>query len=458
MTVLGNATRFRKLLSGNRTAAAELSRNASNTSLPSEAISAQVRLALFSGNYNYVKDGAAVALNRLVAFLERQGIEVLIFSPTVKHAAMEPVGTVVSVPSLPIPKRSEYRIALGLPGSARKRLADFRPNLFHLSTPDLLGHAALRLAHQWRVPAIASFHTRFDTYLQYYGLGHLEGAGKQYLRHFYRQCEQVYAPSQSMAAVLHNEGIAANLRIWSRGVDCTLFNPAKRDFAWREAFGIDSEAIVISFAGRLVREKGLGTFASVLDLLKTRGLRYRTMIIGDGPERNWLAGRLPDATFIGFLSGDDLACAYASSDIFFFPSVTETFGIVTLEAMASGLAVVCANATGSNSLVAHGTTGFLAKPDDIEQFATYLTTLATDPDIRARIGCAARVEAHSHDWDGVMWRLLGHYREVLATYGKAPAMLAKPTAAGALGHARGDIARDISMSTAAAPYRTAPGR
>src|SRR5262245_6046016 len=279
MTALAIGTHFRSLVYRNRTVATEVSQNFSNTSLPFEAICRHVRLALFSGNYNGVKDGAAVALNRLVAFLERQGIEVLVFSPTIENPVMESVGTVVSVPSLPIPKRSEYRIALGLPRSARKRLADFRPTLFHLSAPDPLGYAALRLAHQWRVPAIASFHTRFDTYLQYYGLACLERAATQYLRYFYQQCEQVYVPSQSMAAVLRNERIATNLRIWGHGVDCALFNPARRDLVWRKTLSIDNEDVIISFAGRLVREKGLSTFASVLDVLKARGLRYRTMII-----------------------------------------------------------------------------------------------------------------------------------------------------------------------------------
>jgi glycosyltransferase involved in cell wall biosynthesis len=397
-----------------------------------------VRVALFSGNYNSIKDGAAVALNRLVAFLEREDVEVLVFSPTVKRPAMEPVGTVVSVPSLPIPRRSEYRIALGLPRAMRKRLAEFRPTLFHLSAPDLLDYAALRLARRWQVPAVASFHTRFDSYLRYYGLARLEKPAQRYLRHFYSGCEQVYVPSPSMAAVLRDEGIATHLRMWGRGVDCALFNPAQRDPAWRKSWGIHDHDVVVSFAGRLVREKGLEIFAATLDRLKARGVRHRTMIIGDVPERDWLAQRLPEAIFTGFVTGDGLARAYASSDVFFFPSVTETFGIVTLEAMATALPVVCADSTGSSSLVMPGSTGFLARPGDIEQFADCLTKLATDPDLRARMGRAGRVEARAHDWDSVMRGLLGHYREVLASYGKAPALIPAPVTAGVAGYASGE--------------------
>jgi glycosyltransferase involved in cell wall biosynthesis len=448
MAALATGTSVRNRPRSARTVALAANSNIPDTVPPLEDLYARgVRLALFSGNYNGVKDGAAVALNRLVAFLERAGVEVLVFSPTIEHAAMEPVGTVVSVRSLPIPRRSEYRIALGLPRAARKRLAAFRPSLFHLSAPDLLGYAALRLARQWQVPAVASFHTRFDTYLKYYGLARLENPAKRYLRHFYGRCEQVYVPSSSMATVLRDEGIAANLRIWGRGVDCSLFTPAKRDLAWRESWGIKGEDVVISFAGRLVREKGLDVFAAALDRMKARGVQCRTMIIGDGPERDWLAQRLPDAIFTGFLTGDGLARAYASSDVFFFPSITETFGIVTLEAMATALPVVCADSTGSSSLVARGSTGFLAKPGDIEQFASCLAKLATDPELRAQMGSAGRVEARAHDWDGVMQSLLGHYREVLACYGRAPVFAPAPVAIGASGYASGEAL------TSPDPYR-----
>src|SRR5262245_24884128 len=139
-----------------------------NDRIPVRLCDRNVRLALFSGNYNCVKDGAAVVLNRLVAFLEGQGIETLVFSPTVGEPAFEPAGTLVPVRSFALPIRKEYRVALGLPRTCRKRLAAFRPTLFHLSAPDLLGYAALRLARQSDVPVVASFHTRFDTYLEYY--------------------------------------------------------------------------------------------------------------------------------------------------------------------------------------------------------------------------------------------------------------------------------------------------
>lgn len=373
----------------------------------------ELRVALFSGNYNATKDGAAVALNRLVAFLENQGVEVLVFSPTVARPAMEAAGTLISVPSIALPGRAEYRVALGLPRSCRKRLEAFRPTLFHLSAPDLLGYAALRLARRWGVPAVASFHTRFDTYARYYGAAWLEKYLTAYLRHFYRHCVHVYVPSESTAAELREQNIGHDLRIWSRGVDCTLFHPGKRDLAWRRSLGIGDDEVVISFAARLVREKGLGTFAEAVAALRRRGVPHRAMVMGDGPERQWMQSQMPDAIFTGFLSGEALARGYASSDVFFFPSVTETFGIVTLEAMASGVPPVCANATGSSSLITQGVTGFLAAPEGGTEFVDYLTRLVTDGDLRRRMSTACAERAQAYDWDTAMRSVLSNYREVV---------------------------------------------
>src|SRR5262249_6229829 len=189
------------------------------------------------------------------------------------------------------------------------------------------------------------------------------------------ECDQVYVPSESIAAVLREQRIGRDLRLWTRGVDSTLFNPEQRDLAWRRSLGVGDDEVVISFVGRLVREKGLKTFANVLDTLQAQGFRHRALIIGEGPERQWMRDRLPDAIFTGYLEGQALARGYASADVFFFPSVTETFGIVTLEAMACGVPSVCAQAAGSSSLVRHGFTGFLATPNDEADYSPHVTQL-----------------------------------------------------------------------------------
>ena len=374
----------------------------------------KLRVALFSGNYNYVTDGAAVALNHLIAHLERQGIESIVFSPTADPPAFEPAGTLVSVPSIGFPGRSEYRVGLGLPAAQRRRLKAFKPTLIHLSAPDLIGYAARRLAQRWDVPLVASFHTRYDTYFRYYGLGWLETTVTRYLRHFYRPCEHVYVPSESTAAVLRAQHMARDVRIWSRGVDDTRFNPARRDLEWRRSLGFGDDEAVIAFVGRLVLEKGIDSFARTVAGLRQRGIAHRVLVVGEGPERSRFKDLLPsDAVFAGYLDGDALARAYASSDLFLNPSVTETFGIVTLESMAAGLPAVCADATGSQSLVAHGVSGLLVRPDDAAGYVEAVERLLADPALRARFGAAAHERSRAYTWDAVIDVLVDHYREVL---------------------------------------------
>lgn len=383
---------------------------------PAEPDQPELRVALFTGNYNYIKDGVALTLNRLVAFLLKRGIPVLIFAPVAARPAFESVGELVAVPSVAIPTRSEYRIALGFPKAARQRLKDFRPTLFHIAVPDIVGYKALKLAGQWGIPVVASYHTRYDTYLRFYGLGLLEKLGQRYLRYFYNRVERVYPPSDSMAQIIREEGQSQNVEVWARGVDSDLFSPGKRDMAWRRALGIGDEEVVVSFVGRLVKEKNTDLVARVFALLKERGIKVRPMIVGDGPELATMKQAIPNGVFAGFLHGEQLAKAYASSDIFFFPSESETFGNVTLEAMASGLPAVNAIASGSNSLVREGVTGHLCDARRPEDFADRLAALSGDAAERARMGAAARQRALDFSWDAILEGLLASYRKVLAQH------------------------------------------
>lgn len=373
-----------------------------------------LRVALFSGNYNYVRDGANQSLNRLVAFLERHGVPVRVYSPTIDPPAFPPAGTLISVPSVPVPRRPEYRIALGLPAKIRRDVEAFAPTLIHLSAPDLLGWGALALAERLRIPAVASFHTRFETYLRYYGLGWLEPFVIARLRRFYGRCHAVLAPSESMAAEIHAQRLSENVRIWSRGVDRALYNPDRRDLGWRRSLGIDDAEPVVAFVGRLVLEKGLEAFAGTLDALRAQGVPHRALVVGDGPERAWMQQRLPSAVFAGFQTGEALARAYASSDIFLNPSVTETFGNVTLEAMASGVPAVCADATGARSLVRHGTTGFLVPPHEPDGFVGPVRQLLTEPALRADMAAASVAASADFTWDAIMLGVVDAYRDARA--------------------------------------------
>jgi glycosyltransferase involved in cell wall biosynthesis len=375
--------------------------------------SGPLRVVVWCGNYNYVKDGAVVALNRLVQHLEAKGVPVMVVAPLPGEPVFESYGTVTPVPSVPIPGRSEYRLTLGIPRSVRDKIAAFRPTLFHVASPDPLGLAAVRLAKRWQLPCVASYHSRHDIYSHYYGVGFLARPWQHYLRWLYSTCAQLYAPSEEVVALLRADRIGRDVRLWTRGVDLGRFNPDRRSLAWRRAMGFADDDVVVAFISRLVAEKNIGLVQEVLQLLERRGLPHRQLFVGEGPERARLQAKLPNAVFTGFLDGDALATAYASADVFFFPSVTETFGIVTLEAMASGLPAVCANATGSASLVKPGETGYLVEESDRPGFADAIARLVSDPALRRRMGANAVARSRSYSWRRAMETLEGYYYEVL---------------------------------------------
>ncbi|MBT0666763.1 glycosyltransferase family 1 protein [Novosphingobium profundi] len=360
-----------------------------------------LRIALFSGNYNYVRDGANQALNRLVEYLLRQGAQVRVYAPVVKEPAFPATGDLVGVGALPIPGRAEYRIPLSIAGKARRDLKAFVPNIVHVSSPDPVGHKAVTWARRREVPVLASVHTRFETYLRYYNMAWGEPVVEAILRRFYRRCDALVAPSESMAQLLREQRMNYDVTIWSRGVDREIFHSGRRDLAWRRSLGIADDEVVIGFLGRLVMEKGLDVYADTLDDLRRRGASFKVIVIGEGPAREWFESRLPDGVFVGFQQGQDLGRAVASMDILFNPSVTETFGNVTLEVMACGLPVVAAAATGSQSLVADGVSGRLVPPGAVRQFADAIRAYIENPDLRAAHGRAGEERAGDFDWDKI---------------------------------------------------------
>jgi glycosyltransferase involved in cell wall biosynthesis len=360
-----------------------------------------LRVALFSGNYNYVRDGANQALNRLVAYLLRQGVQVRVYSPTVENPAFPATGDLVDIPAIPIPGRSEYRLPIAIPARVRRDLEEFKPNVVHVSSPDIVGHRAVTWARRHKIAAVASVHTRFETYLSYYHLEWLEPEVRAILRRFYHRCEVVMAPAESTAAILRAQRMNRDIAIWSRGIDRAQFNPERRDMEWRRSQGIKDDELVVAFLGRIVMEKGLDVFSEAILGLIDRGVKHHVLVIGEGPARPWFEQQLPDAIFTGQLTGDELARALASSDVLLNPSITEAFGNVTLEAMACGLPVVAAQATGATNLVRNGITGTLCDAGETEEFADALEAYARDPDLRRRHGEAGLAIAKTMDWDSI---------------------------------------------------------
>ena len=378
----------------------------------------QLRIALFSGNYNYVRDGANQALNRLVEYLLRQGAQVRIYSPTVAKPAFKAVGEIVSVPATAIPGRPEYRLPLRIPIRVRRDMEAFAPNVIHVASPDIVSHRAISWARRRKIPVVASVHTRFETYLGYYHLEWLEPTVRAILRRFYRRCDALVAPAESMAAILRAQRMNRDISIWTRGIDRKQFNPARRSIEFRTAHGIGEEDVVVSFLGRLVLEKGLDVFADAIDAAVAQGGVLKVLVIGEGPARDWFAGRLPDAVFTGELTGTELATALASSDVFLNPSVTESFGNVTLEAMACALPVVAAAASGATNLVQDGKTGTLVTPGASDEFGAALCAYVAQPELRAGHGAAGLAYAETMDWDDINRAVVRTYTRVIARRAK----------------------------------------
>ena len=373
----------------------------------------ELRVAIFSGNYNYVRDGANQALNRLADYLLRQGASVRVYAPTTRTPAFPPTGDLVDVPAVPIPGRWEYRIGVGIPPRVRRDIRKFRPNIFHVASPEITGHRAVTLARRWDLPVIASVHTRFETYPRYYGMAFLEPVLLALLRRFYRRCDAIFAPSDSMAQLLRDQRMNYDVGIWSRGIDRQVFNPGRRDLEWRRSLGIADNEPAIGFVGRLVMEKGLDVFSDAVDRLARRQIRHKVLVVGDGPAREWFEKRLPDACFAGFQAGADLGRAVASMDMLFNPSITETFGNVTLEAMAVALPVVAAIATGSQCLVVDRVTGRLIRGGAIGEFADALELYCKDLEARRKAGEAGALISSHYGWDEVNQELVDSYIRII---------------------------------------------
>ncbi len=375
-----------------------------------------LRIALFTGNYNHIRDGVSLTLNRLVEYLQNQGIEVQIFGPSIENPPLKHNGELNVMPSIPIfaAGRKEYRITYSFPKSEREKLEAYNPTLVHIATPDILGYKAIKWAKKHGIPVVSSYHTHFTSYFQYYKIGFLEGLAWKYFRWFYNNCEHVYVPSQSMVDELAKEGISKDkMKIWARGINTELFNPNKRSLEFREKAGFSEEDIVVTFVSRLVWEKELKTFIESVQNVQRSNPNVKGMVVGDGPAQKEAEKMMPEGYFTGFMKGEDLATAYASSDIFNFPSHTETFGNVTLEAMSSGVPCLVADAIGSKSLVQNGVNGYWAEKESVADFTQKLMKMCSDREQLKQMGAKSRELALKYDWGAINAALVENYKKVL---------------------------------------------
>ncbi|HEY2072122.1 MAG TPA: glycosyltransferase family 1 protein, partial [Gaiellaceae bacterium] len=374
-------------------------------------ISRRPRALLFTDTFSEV-NGVAGTMRRLAA-AAAEGT----YAGTVVIAAhdCEVPGTVALPPdwSLPLPSYESLDLRFPLPTDVLACIEEQRPDVVHVATPGPVGFCGLVVARLLGIPVVGSYHTELGPYALHLTRDLLVAeATEVYVDWFYGRCSTVLAPTTGVAEALESRGLS-DVGVWGRGVDTELFSPARRDEALRARL-LDGGGPLVLSVGRLSQEKRIGVLLDAFARISRARPDARLVVVGDGPARRELERTAPAGTvFVGEARGPELAAYYASADLFCFPSTTDTFGQVLLEAGASGLPVVAAAAGGALELVAHENTGLLVPPEDPGLLAAALLELVESPTRRAAYGAAGLAAARARTWDTAIAQLDDVYRRVL---------------------------------------------
>lgn len=363
-----------------------------------------LRIAIVTETYPPEVNGVAMTIGRMVAGLQSRQHQVQLVRPRQSRAdspASRPNFEEVLKAGVPIPRYDALK--MGLPAKqALVRLWTLkRPDIVHIVTEGPLGWSALAAAHKLKLPVSTDFHTNFHTYSKHYGIGWLKRPIAAYLRKFHNRALCTMVPTEGMRRELEKLGMK-NLRVVSRGVDTGLFSPTRRSSQLRGSWGVGSNDVVALYVGRIAPEKNLPLVLRAADAMRAADPRVRVVLVGDGPDRAALQARHPAHVFAGMRTGEDLAAHFASGDVFLFPSTTETYGNVTMEAMASGLAVVAYDYAAAARHIRHEMNGLLAKFDDADAFTRLAAALTRDRERIKRLGAAARATTERLDWSWIV--------------------------------------------------------
>jgi len=324
-----------------------------------------MRVAIFTGTFKENKDGVARSLYELVRTLRVLGHEVGIWSPEITPTPDTGIKT-YHLPSVPIPLYPDYRMTIYLKDIFHE-LDEFEPDIIQISTPDLIALKFLKYGKEKRIPVISIYHTDFPSYLSYYKLDMFEGTVWREMVRFYNKCDMVFTPTREMKKQLEEKG-ARNVSLWSRGIRVDKFNHRKRSLNLRRAWGAEGKKVIL-FSGRLVKYKDLDMVALVYEKFKDMNRNdVLFVLLGSGPMEGELKETMKDAIFPGYLHDEALYKAYASGDIFLFPSTTETFGNVVLEAMSSGLPSVVSDIGGCQEIIEDSSAGLVCKAKNVNSF------------------------------------------------------------------------------------------
>ena len=361
-------------------------------------------------------DGVTRVLYKLIENIKKTEVESIVFSPIIPSQEEQPI-KMYTVPSFPFPLYKDYKLAILAKRYFEDILKKFNPDIIHINSPCSLGFAAVRFGRKHNTPVVATYHTHFPSYAKYYKIKALEQFAWNYLRSLYNKCEAVYVPSMPIIKELEEQGIEKTVFL-PHGVDTNAFSPSFKSQKWKEEINCQDKKVIL-FAGRLVWEKDLKVLADAYKIIMNQRDDASFVLVGDGPIRKELEELMPKAVFLGYQSGENLSRTFASSDIFAFPSTTETFGNVTIEAMASGVPPICVEKGGAYGVIRNKKTGLIAKPDDAEDFAAKIISLLDDDSTRNQISLNALGFAQSQSWENIFGELLKSYKNIIHKFNES---------------------------------------
>lgn len=373
-----------------------------------------VRLAVVTDTFAPQLNGVTRTLDRLVETARERGAAVEVFTTSDPDAVA--TDGVQRAPSLPFWGYPQLRLAA--PGARRlaRALRRWGAGLVHVATPFGMGLAGRRAALSLGIPLVSSYHTHFTAYARFYQLGGLSGAGWRFLRWFHNGTRRTYCPTAAVARGLELRGFL-HTAVWGRGVDTHVFSPRWRSTEVRRSLGLRDNELVVAYVGRVAREKGLDDLLDAMRLLRQLpdAPPCRLLVVGDGPDLHGCRARAgDDAVFTGRREGEELSRLYASADLFAFPSTTDTFGNVMLEAMASALPVIVADTAVSRELLGRGAGSFY-QPGESRELASHIARWGRDPALRHAAGRAGVASANACSWNRVFDALFADYRRVIDT-------------------------------------------
>lgn len=395
------------------------------------ATPASLRIAIVTETFAPEVNGVAMTLGRIVNGLLQRGHAVQLVRPRQQRedpsvrAGLDQVQS----PGIPVPTYGELRFGLPSKGRLEKLWQARRPDIVHVATEGPLGWSAVAAARKLQLPTTSSFHTNFHSYSQHYRLGLLRAPIEGYLRKLHNRTQTTMVPTRAMLQELKGRGYD-KLALVSRGVAIELFSPSKRSEALRASWGAQPQDTVVLLVGRLAREKNVSLVLSAFRAIQARLPRARLVLVGDGPMRRELEAALPQAHFAGVRTHEDLATHYASADLFLFPSLTETYGNVVPEALASGLALLSYANAAALELVQHQRNGVLVPNGDEAAFVQAAVDLAEDGPRQQLLRAAAPQSVAHLAWSAVVESFEGVLRAVLAQHESALGLATSATGLG----------------------------